>query len=252
MLTASIRRAERVTLLRVAVENFARSAWLPCQPSAKLGPGHPMIGSPAILSRRAHHPRSQVHTQLYDGTAAVHQALEQDLGFLLGPQLSLERYRHLLSALHAYYSPLESALLELERLHPPLGVPLRQRALLLEADLRALGCSTERDSCRAAPPKFEELANPARMAGALYVVEGACLGGQVISRAVQRRLGLDGARGVSFFVGDGRATPARWERVLSWLDASVHAGLSGNEIVDGARYTFSALSRWLRANGVTR
>jgi heme oxygenase (biliverdin-IX-beta and delta-forming) len=202
-----------------------------------------MIGSPAILPARAHQQRSQLHTQLYDGTAAVHHALEQDLGFLLGPELSLERYRHLLSALHAYYRPLESVLFELERLDPPLGVPLRQRALLLQADLRALGCSPEHDSHRAAAPKFEELANHARKAGAFYVVEGSCLGGQVISRAVQRRLGLDGARGVSFFVGDGRATPARWERVLSWLDGSVHAGLSPNELVE---------SQWLRANGVTR
>ena len=195
--------------------------------------------------------RCSIREQLRDGTAALHQALENNLGFLLKKELSLERYCRLLSALHGFYEPLEEKLVRLDAMQPPLGVPLRRRARLLEADLSALGCSSMRGANSLSTPRFDDLASHAHLAGALYVIEGACLGGQIISREVVRRLALDGKRGVSFFVGDGRATGARWTRVLSWLDESVQNGLSAEEMVDGARSTFSALSRWLHASGVT-
>ena len=195
--------------------------------------------------------RYSIHARLRDGTASLHQALEQDLRFLVEGELSLERYCHLLSALHGFYCPLEVALARLGALQPPLGVPLRTRARLLEADLSGFGWSPIRSNSSAAGPNFDDLASYSHLAGALYVIEGACLGGQLISRAVKRRLALDGTRGVSFFVGDGHATGTRWARVVSCLDHAVRNGLSVGETVEGARFTFRALSRWLHASGVT-
>jgi heme oxygenase len=56
------------------------------------------------------------------------------------------------------------------------------------------------------------------------VLEGACLGGQVIAPVLQRRLGVAEGSGASFFVGDGAATAARWARVVAWLDDLVAHG----------------------------
>jgi heme oxygenase (biliverdin-IX-beta and delta-forming) len=195
--------------------------------------------------------RRPIHAQLRDGTAALHRAVEHDLGFLLEPDLSLKRYSHLLSALHGFYAPLEMSLFRLDVLEPPLGVPLRRRARLLEADLRALGWSPAPRESSPPAAHLDELVSDAHLAGALYVIEGACLGGQVISRSVKQRLALRGDGGISFFVGDGRATGTRWARILSWLDESVQNGLCADETVDGARFTFGALARWLHASGVT-
>jgi heme oxygenase (biliverdin-IX-beta and delta-forming) len=194
---------------------------------------------------------SAIHARLRDGTAELHGAVEQDLEWIFGTELSLYRYGHLLSALHGFYEPLELILGRLDAMRPFLGVPLRARARLLEADLGALGLCPMRDRGSPLPPRFSGLASQAHLAGALYVVEGACLGGQIISREVKRCLALDGTRGISFFFGDGHATRARWARILAWLEEAVQAGLSAGEIVGGARFTFTALSRYLHACGVT-
>ena len=93
---------------------------------------------------------------------------------------------------------------------PPLGFPLRARSELIESDLLALGLSrrelAELPRCADLP----RLSCPEDLAGCLYVLEGACLGGQVIAPVLHRRLGVAKGSGASFFVGDAEATSARW------------------------------------------
>ena len=89
------------------------------------------------------------------------------------------------------------------------------------------------------------------LAGCLYVLEGACLGGQVIARALRERLGLSEAHGTSFFVGEGDSTRERWALVLTWLDSLVHAGVDEDEIVTSACETFGTFARWAKQQGVS-
>lgn len=90
------------------------------------------------------------------------------------------------------------------------------------------------------------------LAGAIYVVEGASLGAQVIARAVMQRFGLGRENGAAFFTGDGARTGARWRRVLVWLDERDRGRCvrDADEIVAGACRTFAALSTWLSAREV--
>jgi heme oxygenase len=185
-----------------------------------------------------------VRERLRDATAAQHRRLDQGLGYVLGPQLSLERYGRLLAALYGFYVPLEASLSELQDGAEALGVPLDRRTPLLERDLRTLGADPACVPICDRPPL---LANVDQRAGALYVVEGACLGGQVIAKAVTRRLGVRAEHGAAFFSGDGARTAARWKAVLAWLEAREGAA---HEMVEGACRTFGALSRWLSVQGV--
>lgn len=87
------------------------------------------------------------------------------------------------------------------------------------------------------------------LAGRLYVLEGASLGGQVIAPVLHRRFRLAKGSGASFFVGDGEGTPARWMLVLAWLEGLVHAGARSEEIVAAARATFESLAQWVERQG---
>ncbi len=184
-------------------------------------------------------------------TATLHLHVESQLG-LLESSLSLNRYRQVLEAFYGFYAPVEIGLRRLVATGPPLGLPLRLRAGLIESDLLALGLSrrdlTALPWCDELPP----LSCREHLAGCLYVLEGACLGGQVIAKAAQRQLGLANGSGASFFVGDAHGTAARWRLVLGWLESLVRVGARSEQIVASARATFLALARWLDRQAVSR
>ena len=65
-----------------------------------------------------------------------------------------------------------------------------------------------------------DLATPAAIVGALYVIEGSTLGGKVIARQLAAHLGLNAAKGARFFHGHGAATEAHWGEF--WQFAAVN------------------------------
>lgn len=183
-------------------------------------------------------------------TADVHQLLEAELA-LLDPDMAIDRYCRVLQAFHGFYAPVEATL---ERLAAgaSLGFPLRARCELIATDLRALGLSprdlAELPHCNDLP----RLSCHEDLAGCLYVLEGACLGGQVVARALHQRFGLTRASGASFFIGEAEATAARWLLVLEWLDSVERRGARTDEVVSSARATFLTLGRWVERQGASR
>jgi len=186
---------------------------------------------------------SPVRQQLKRETAALHRRLESGLG-LLESELSLERYRRVLELFLGFYAPLEAGLARVAS-GAPLGLPLRARAALLENDLSSLGLS-QREIVEL--PRCADLPRPSsveELAGCLYVVEGACLGGQALAPALRERLGVARDTGAAFFIGDGEGTRARWNAFLAWLEDLVRAGSPPAQIVASARATFLAFARWV-------
>lgn len=193
-----------------------------------------------------HANAESIHARLRRATADQHGALDQGLRYLLSHELSLLGYTRLLEALFGFYVPLEARLRQLHT-HARVAVPLLRRAPLLEHDLHALGTPPARVPLCAEMPRLATLDH---VAGAIYVIEGACLGGQVIARAAMRRLRVGPENGAAFFVGAGAQTAARWKRVLAWLDQWERGTSAGVEIIEGACRTFEALAQWLSARGV--
>jgi heme oxygenase len=191
--------------------------------------------------------RSPVHARLRRETEALHRALETELD-LLAPALSIARYTAVLRAFHAYYAALEPRLSSLAAHSALEGFALRERAPRLRRDLAALGTASHAAGSAAAVP-LPELSRVEHLAGCLYVIEGAALGGQLITRAVEQRLGLTPTRGCAFFAGDGAETSARWRAVLRWIEELAEGGASGDEIVGAARETFETLACWARQQG---
>jgi heme oxygenase len=210
----------------------------------------------ALMSSRDHAARrrtaaSTLRQHLKGETLALHQQLEAELG-LLEPDLSIHRYCRVLCAFHGFYAPVEGSLVRLTAAAPPLGFPLRARSELIESDLLALGLSRREIAELPRCTDLPRLSSTEDLAGCLYVLEGACLGGQVIASAVRQRFGVAKSSGASFFIGDAEATSARWILMLAWLEGLSAGGAQSEEIVASARATFLTLARWVEQQGASR
>jgi heme oxygenase len=190
------------------------------------------------------HGVSPVRERLKRETADLHRRLETGLG-VLDPNLSLEGYRRILELFFGFYAPLEGRLVRLAAAGFAVGFPLRRRAGLIESDLWSIGLSQQEVAGVARCVELPRLSSLEHLAGCLYVIEGACLGGQFIAPVLSERLGVAESRGASFFTGDGEGTRARWSLFLAWLERSVREGAVTDEIVTSARATFLAFAQWV-------
>ncbi len=187
---------------------------------------------------------SSVRARLRDATSELHLALERHLD-LASPEITVERYRRALRGLYGFFAALEPKLVELALTVRP-DFPLRQRADLLAADLRALSEPAETAAAGTFCSDLPPLRGPEDLAGCLYVVEGARLGARVVARSIERHLGLTRGNGCSFFAEGSDDSPRRWSAVLSWIDRVAASG-DGDRVVSSAVATFRTLAMWLGA-----
>jgi heme oxygenase len=143
--------------------------------------------------------------ELRRATAPLHQRLDSLSVFarLLAGQLEAAAYAELLAAYRAVLAPLEESLYRRADLVAIVAdLPARRKAVLLDQDLAALGCSTSADSQARPLPPLDGLL---RGMACLYVLEGATLGGQLLADRVPAGLPC------AFFRAYGPLVPARWQ-----------------------------------------
>ena len=160
-------------------------------------------------------------------------------------------YAELLTRFYGLCAPFEVELQRAaaeESIAPELvGLDLasRCRASRIVDDLRVLGWN---DEAVAAIPRLEEppmLSDAASVYGCLYVLEGSTLGGQVISREVELRLGLTPQHGCWFFAGYGEQTRPMWTSFCRQLTAFAEANPTTHDaIVAAAAETFACFETW--------
>ena len=122
----------------------------------------------------------------------------------------------------------------------------RRKVPKLLADLEFLGyeAADRLPMCRSLPP----LDSVPGILGSLYVVEGATLGGQLISRHLERTLGLREGRGYAFFSSYGPQVGSRWRSFRDVL-LSCSTEQDDDRIVDSATATFRGMYAWLCGRG---
>ena len=149
---------------------------------------------------------------LRDATRAHHERVEAAVD-LPGRTRDRETYRALLASLLGLFGPLERRLAALPWHAAGVDLDAHRRAGLLRADVAALGGDPGAVRDAAVPP----LASLADGFGALYVLEGSALGGQILAREAEAALGLGGV-GTRFFRSDGRPPGAAWRAFGRALD----------------------------------
>jgi heme oxygenase len=184
--------------------------------------------------------------RLKDATRAAHLRLEARVA-LESRLRDRGAYRRLLEQFYGFYVPLERSLGRAE--WAPLGfdfdarrgVPALARDLLaLGADAAALG---DLPCCVALP----DLTHRPAALGALYVHQGATLGGSVVARRAADALGVGPADGAAFFHGAGAETGDRWREVRSLLERCTATAADADDVVRSAHATFQAFDDWLAA-----
>lgn len=145
---------------------------------------------------------------LRTATRASHHRIDHHrlLAPLVRPGLDLEHYSRVLWFFLWFYERLQPELAQALAMRQP-DYPLGDRVTWLHADLACLGLAAEA-SCL--DWNLPSLAEASALVGALYVVEGSTLGGQVISRRLRQSLEVTPTQGGRFFHGWGEETPQHW------------------------------------------
>ena len=179
---------------------------------------------------------------LRESTCAAHARIEAALP-LMNPSLTRETYLGLLEGFFGFHAPLESGLLGVVLAHDPVfAADDRRKMPLLLADLHALGRTSAELSALPLCTDLPCVTSPSQALGALYVLEGATLGAQIIVRHVRETLALGPTTGAAFFSGYGKRTGSMWKRFCSHVNASP---LLDTEVVVGAAVeTFEKLLAW--------
>jgi heme oxygenase (biliverdin-IX-beta and delta-forming) len=187
------------------------------------------VAAPSILQRLRFETR--------DAHADIEKAIA-----LTEKTLTLGAYRQVLESFYGFYKPVEGAIAA-AAMPLWLDVTARSKTALLEVDLQRLrpqGASAP-PLCSTLPP----LDKVGQRLGCLYVLEGATLGGVLISRHIRENLGVYPESGGRFFHGYGSSTAVMWNDFRAGLlsFASV-APQEQDLIVAAARATFETLQRW--------
>jgi heme oxygenase len=188
-------------------------------------------------------------------TSASHTTLESQLP-LMKTDLSLDNYHQFVSRFFGFYAPLESQLLAAPHWQNlAFDYQARQKTPRLKQDLLSLGSSPESLAVAPQCTDLPEVTTPGHLLGCLYVIEGATLGGRVITRHLQNQLGLTPDSGGAFFDGYGAQTGSHWKAFCTMLSENADdVGDGGRQeaIVAGANRTFETLTNWLFPTSIYR
>ena len=183
-------------------------------------------------------------TQLREHTAPLHREIEILLR-LPGAICGRADYQDWLGRFLGLYDPLERSLAAFSEWESfGLSRLSRDHSGCLVDDLAALGIDS-RELSRASPALLPDLPTFAHGLGALYVIEGATLGGQMILRDLEPRIGAAIAGATRFFGGRGATVGPMWRSFRAALDEfgleqpQLRAG-----VVAGAERTFRAMLVW--------
>lgn len=184
--------------------------------------------------------KSLILQRLRSETRLEHERLENGLN-LLRTDLTCSAYCHLLERFYGFYFPWEQKLSARLPVSLPFDFEARRKTPKLVSDLRFLGSDPNTLPLCADLPNLCSL--PALLGG-MYVTEGATLGGQSISRHLERTLKLQDGLGYAFFSSYGSNVGQMW-REFRHLLGSFIGQTSENETVAGAQKTFDSIYKWL-------
>jgi len=150
-------------------------------------------------------------------TRPAHDRIEKAIG-LERIAASMEGYQDLLARFYGFHDAWEKAA---EALAPDSAFFQRRRkTALLAKDLAALGMRADAISRLPRCQPLMPLPSAAAVLGSMYVIEGSTLGGAIIARDVERRLGLTAETGCAYFRSYGRDTALMWKSFGAMLLAA--------------------------------
>ena len=183
---------------------------------------------------------------LREETEPQHASLERNLPW---QDICADRRRYvdLLARFYGFYSVWEPAAESQLRDDAHDFMQPRRKTRLLRQDLHWFGWS-DRDVADAPKVSSDEcryLDGQAVTLGSYYVLEGSTLGGQILSRELERQLGLQNGEGYSYFRSYGSRVRDAWIQFGNFMSEQLANEADVSAAVAGARATFMVLEGWL-------
>lgn len=172
-------------------------------------------------------------------TRPYHDSLEQNVfnQALTAGTLTAANTTHFLAKMYGFMRPYEAALQQhAATFAPAWTLTQRFRANLILRDLHRSAEAPGLPECPTMPP----LHTTAQLLGAMYVMEGSTLGGQVIARQLAKAdIPLR-----HYFSGYGERTGPMWKTFCQLLTEAATT-TNQDEIVASASLTFKQLDAWI-------
>jgi heme oxygenase len=183
--------------------------------------------------------------QLKSETLSNHQQLEKHLIVKLKGMQNPDDYIRILQIFYAYFGALEDQINQFIGVDQLQDYAERRKTESIKNDILALnGIVPE----KAAPGDLPEIGNLLQAFGALYVIEGSTLGGQVISKMISKQLALDDNAGISFFKSYGEHTMPMWGKFKAVLEHHASSQHAADVITEAANETFGKFRLWMEKN----
>lgn len=182
---------------------------------------------------------------LREATREIHDDFETGLN-IAAAGAGRDDYLVFISAMYGWLQPFETRLWQAGWPAHMAPEARSQKSRWLEADLRAAGLD---DAAIARLPRADSalhLDSAAQRIGTAYVLEGAQLGSQLLSRTLGPRLAPWPARWLS---GYGEQASAYWLAFRREAELQLADDAARAEAAAAARAAFSTLARWFRERG---
>ncbi|WP_374165709.1 biliverdin-producing heme oxygenase [Arcticibacter sp. MXS-1] len=179
---------------------------------------------------------------LKENTLASHQSLEKVLIAKLKNIKSEENYASVLEIFYGFIAPLEEKIRQTEIAVVLPDYSSRRTAEWIANDLELLGVqAADVPLCRELPG----VVNTFQALGALYVLEGSTLGGQVIKKMIADRLPGLSPSALSFFGSYNERTAEMWDRFRQVLNSVSN---NSKDVEEAAVETFTEFKNWMIRN----
>jgi len=183
-----------------------------------------------------------VFARLKQETHDHHTRLENTVD-ILNRTRTVTDYQSVLETFYGFYKPIEDLLGAVEGIET-ISFHERRKVTLLQNDLKSFGLSDHDIDhlpvCADLPP----LNTLDEAFGCLYVLEGSTLGGQIISRQLQKL--PPPALPHSFFISYGADVGSQWKALQAVVEHFAHDEPTHNAIVASAQATFTSLDQWFQ------
>lgn len=178
--------------------------------------------------------------ELRQQTASAHQALEKDLVARIKSIYTKAQYDDLLKLMYGYYAAMEKVLEKYLSSDISINFAGRRKSAWLIDDLGLSGKKNDLVQCEELP----RVGSARSALGAMYVLEGSTLGGQIIAKMIRQQLQSDDPLRLSFFQSYGANTPSMWARFKQVLDKPFETH-ERQAIITAANETFISFRNWI-------
>ncbi len=124
----------------------------------------------------------------------------------------------------------------------------RRKAHLFAVDLRLTSEASNELSALPESTFTNYYTNISTAWGAMYVLEGSTLGGQIIIKHLRKYLGESISDNTHYLAPYGAETGAMWQTFLHYFTESATTECNQEEIIESAIHTFSLMNHWMTSS----